>query len=103
MPKTFHNLKGVLHSRYNVDASGRPVPDSLQEKVILYNETQVTQEELQQMIRDDSFAFSDRLLVLDKDQAESLVDKEMGTEASTQNAYVSSSLKQMVRSGISLT
>lgn len=70
------NLKRIEFDSYTCNSDGNPVKGTKRTVVIMFNVTQISAEEVNQLINNEMYEYDDRVVVLRKEQVKYLHDKE---------------------------
>lgn len=74
LPKS--NLRVITFTTRIADSSGRPIPGTERERNLIFNNTQITEDEVHQLIDDAAWEFDDRIVSVHSSQLKYLFDKE---------------------------
>ena len=74
LPKS--NLRVITFTTRIADSAGRPIPGTEHERNLIFNCTQITEDEVQQLINDDAWEFDDKIVSVHSSQLKYLFDKE---------------------------
>ena len=74
LPKS--NLRVVTFTTRIADSDGEPIPGTERERNLIFNCTQITEDEVHQLINDDAWELDDRIVSVHSSQLKYLFDKE---------------------------
>ena len=74
LPKS--NLRLITFTTIIADSDGDPIPGTARERNLIFNITQVTEEEVHQLINDHAWELDDRIVSVHSSQLKYLFDKE---------------------------
>ena len=74
LPKS--NLRVITFTTRMADSDGEPIPGTESERNLIFNCTQITEDEVHQLINDDAWEFDDRIVSVYSSQIKYLFDKE---------------------------
>ena len=74
LPKS--NLRIITFITRMADSDGEPIPGTERERNLIFNRTQITEDEVQQLINDDAWELDDRIVSVCSSQLKYLFDKE---------------------------
>lgn len=90
--RTFGNLKGIRITEYLLNSDGEPIKDTAQEKVVLFNTQNISEEKVVESINSGFLSTLEEarfVVVVDEKTALALADKEKKNEVkSHKNAAV---------------
>lgn len=69
------NLKVYVCNIATCDSSGKPIKETLREVCVLFNHTQISEEEVQQLFEEDRWKFDYRVTPITREQLKMLQDK----------------------------
>ena len=75
LPKS--NLRLITFTTRAADSDGEPIPGTERERNLIFNCTQITDEEVHQLINDDAWELDDRIVSVHSSQLKYLFDKEI--------------------------
>lgn len=75
LPKS--NLRVVTFTTRMADSDGEPIPGTERERNLIFNRTQITEDEVHQLINDDAWELDDRIVSIYSSQLKYLFDKEI--------------------------
>ena len=75
LPKS--NLRIISFTTRMADSDGEPIPGTERERNLIFNCTQVTEDEVHQLINDDAWELDDRIVSVYSSQLKYLFDKEI--------------------------
>ena len=75
LPKS--NLRVVTFTTRMANSDGKPIPGTEREHNLIFNCTQITEDEIHQLIYDDAWEFDDRIVSVHSSQLKYLFDKEI--------------------------
>ena len=75
LPKS--NLRVITFTTRVADSDGEPIPGTERERNLIFNCTQITEEEVHQLINDDAWELDDRIVSVHSSQLKYLFDKEI--------------------------
>ena len=75
LPKS--NLRIITFTTRMADSDGEPIPGTERERNLIFNCTQITENEVNQLIDDDAWELDDRIVSLHSSQLKYLFDKEI--------------------------
>lgn len=73
LPKS--NLRVITYTASIADSDGRPVPGTSRERNIIFNISQITEEQVNTLIDNDAWEFDPRVVCVSSDQLKYLFDK----------------------------
>ena len=73
LPKS--NLRVISFTTRLADSDGEPIPGTERERNLIFNCTQITENEVNQLIDDDAWELDDRIVSLHSSQLKYLFDK----------------------------
>ena len=74
LPKS--NLRIITFTTRIADSDGDPIPGTERERNLIFNCTQITEDEIHQLINDDAWELDDRIVSVHSSQLKYLFDKE---------------------------
>ncbi|MBO5711243.1 MAG: hypothetical protein J6R47_00250 [Acholeplasmatales bacterium] len=74
LPKS--NLRIITFTSRMADSDGEAIPGTERERNLIFNCTQITEDEVHQLINDDAWEFDDRIVSVHSSQLKYLFDKE---------------------------
>ena len=74
LPKS--NLRVVTFTTRIADSDGEPIPGTERERNLIFNCTQISEDEVRQLINDDAWELDDRIVSVCSSQLKYLFDKE---------------------------
>ena len=74
LPKS--NLRVITFTTRMADSDGKPIPGTERERNLIFNCTQITEEEVNQLIEDDAWELDSRIVLVHSSQLKYLFDKE---------------------------
>ncbi len=74
LPKS--NLRIITFTTRMADSDGEPIPGTERERNLIFNCTQITEDEVHQLINDDAWELDDRIVSVHSSQLKYLFDKE---------------------------
>ena len=75
LPKS--NLRVITFTTRIADSDGESIPGTEREHNLIFNCTQITEDEVYQLINDDAWEFDDRIVSVYSSQLKYLFDKEI--------------------------
>ena len=75
LPKS--NLRIITFTTRMADSDGEPIPGTERERNLIFNCTQITEDEVHQLINDDAWELDDRIICVNSSQLKYLFDKEI--------------------------
>ena len=75
LPKS--NLRILTFTTRMADSDGEPIPGTERERNLIFNCTQITEDEVHQIINDDAWELDDRIVSVHSSQLKYLFDKEI--------------------------
>ena len=75
LPKS--NLRIITFTTRMADSDGEPIPGTERERNLIFNRTQITEDEVNQLINDDAWELDDRIVSVHSSQLKYLFDKEV--------------------------
>ena len=75
LPKS--NLRIITFTTRMADSDGEPIPGTERERNLIFNCTQITEEEVHQLIDDDAWELDNRIVSVHSSQLKYLFDKEI--------------------------
>lgn len=75
LPKS--NLRIITFTTIIADSDGDPIPGTEHDRNLIFNCTQITEEEVHQLINDDAWELDDRIISVHSSQLKYLFDKEI--------------------------
>ena len=69
------NLKVYVCNIATCDSDGKPIKETLREVCVLFNQTQISEEEVQQLFEEDRWKFDHRVTPITREQLKMLQDK----------------------------
>ena len=75
LPKS--NLRVITFTTRMADSDGESIPGTERERNLIFNCTQITENEVNQLINDDAWEFDDRIVSIHSSQLKYLFDKEI--------------------------
>ena len=75
LPKS--NLRIITFTTRIADSDGDPIPGTERERNLIFNCTQITEDEIHQLINDDAWELDDRIVSVHSSQLKYLFDKEI--------------------------
>lgn len=74
LPKS--NLRVITFTTRIADSDGEPIPRTECERNLIFNCTQITEDEVHQLINDDAWELDNRIVTVHSSQLKYLFDKE---------------------------
>ena len=71
------NLRLITFTTIIADSDGDPIPGTERDRNLIFNCTQITEEEVHQLINDDAWELDDRIVSVPSSQLKYLFDKEI--------------------------
>lgn len=75
LPKS--NLRVITFTTRISNSDGEPIPGTERERNLIFNCTQINEEEVHQLINDDTWELDDRIVSVHSSQLKYLFDKEL--------------------------
>ena len=75
LPKS--NLRIITFTTRMADSDGEPIPGTERERNLIFNCTQIAEDEVHQLINDDAWELDDRIVSVRSSQLKYLFDKEI--------------------------
>ena len=75
LPKS--NLRAITFTTRMANSDGEPIPGTERERNLIFNCTQITEDEVHQLINDDVWELDDRIVSVHSSQLKYLFDKEI--------------------------
>ena len=75
LPKS--NLRIITFTTSMADSDGEPIPGTERERNLIFNCTQITEDEVHQLINDDAWELDNRIVSVQSSQLKYLFDKEI--------------------------
>ena len=75
LPKS--NLRVITFTTRMADSDGEPIPGTERERNLIFNRTQISDDEVTQLINDDAWELDDRIVSVHSYQLKYLFDKEV--------------------------
>ena len=75
LPKS--NLRIITFTTRIVDSDGEPISGTERERNLIFNCTQISEDEVNQLINDDAWELDDRIVPVHSSQLKYLFDKEI--------------------------
>ena len=75
LPKS--NLRVITFTTRMANSDGEPIPGTECERNLIFNCTQITEDEVHQLINDDAWELDDRIICVNSSQLKYLFDKEI--------------------------
>ena len=75
LPKS--NLRVISFTTRLADSDGEPIPGTERERNLIFNCTQISEDEVHQLIDDDAWELDDRIVSVHSSQLKYLFDKEI--------------------------
>lgn len=69
------NLKVYVCNLATCTSDGKPIAETLREVCVLFNQTQISEEEVQQLFEEDKWEFDPRVTPITREQLKMLQDK----------------------------
>ena len=73
LPKS--NLRIITFTTRMADSDGEPIPGTERERNLIFNCTQISEDEVNQLINDDAWELDDRIVSVHSSQLKYLFDK----------------------------
>ena len=80
---TIENLKKIEFDSYTCTSDGLPVNGTRRPTVVMFNQTQISADEVNKLIKSGMYEYDNRVVVMTPKQAEFLHDKEDIANAAT--------------------
>ena len=71
------NLRAITFTTRMANSDGEPIPGTERERNLIFNCTQITEDEVHQLINDDVWELDDRIVSVHSSQLKYLFDKEI--------------------------
>ena len=75
LPKS--NLRAITFTTRMADSDGEPIPGTKRDRNLIFNCTQISEDEVHQLINADAWELDDRIVSIHSSQLKYLFDKEI--------------------------